>query len=94
MSLSIRNFGYADRQPIYAARAAKETMDTLMGELTKAQRLALCQQIEENVIVAVEGFDAEILEAMYEYLKRNGLWREYSNPAGPRPGPRNFGRTA
>ena len=90
MSLSIRNFGYADRQPAYNTKAAKETMDTLMGELTKAQRLALCQQIEENVSRAVEGFDAEVLEAMYEYLKRNGLWREYSNPAGPRP----FWRTA
>ena len=84
MSLSIRNFGYADRQPIYAARAAKETMDTLMGELSRAQRLALCQQIEENVSRAVEGFDTEVLEAMNSYLKRNGLWREYKNPAGPR----------
>ena len=94
MPLSIRNFGYADRQPAYDTKAAKETMDTLMGELTKEQRLALCQQIEENVIVAVEGFDAEILEAMYEYLKRNGLWEEYKKGAGPRPGPRNFWRAS
>ena len=75
MSLSIRNFGYADRQPIYAARAAKETMDTLMGKLSITQKLAVCQQIEENVYNGEE--DDEVLFAIEDYLKRAGLWRKY-----------------
>ena len=75
MSLSIRNFGYADRQDLYIRRKATNRLNELMGGLTKEQKLAVCQQIEENVYNGEE--DDDVIFAIEDYLKRVGLWNKY-----------------
>ncbi len=75
MSIATKSFGYADRQELYIRRLATNRLDELMGELTKGQKLAVCQQIEENVYNGEE--DDDVLFAIEDYLKRAGLWRKY-----------------